>query len=111
MANPKRKGRAALRLSNAGMFYRRKAAHYSSLSEIEDRQDKQFFTAIARSAAANAINENKALNIPVVVVEDGWVVRKSNNGEVEKISEIEQRTAAIKKRMLTKGTVLYVKKG
>ncbi|BAV07978.1 hypothetical protein FLA_4010 [Filimonas lacunae] len=93
------------------MFYRRLESRYSSLSEVEDKHDKQFFTEIARSAAANAINENKALNIPIVVAEDGWVVQKNSNGDVERLSKIEQHTTAINKRVFTKGTVLHVKKG
>ena len=82
---------------------------YFSLSQIEDSGDTSFLEKIAQSAAVNAINENKALNIPITVAENGWVVRKTATGETIRISKIPQNLDAKSERKLTKGTILHVK--
>ncbi len=82
---------------------------YVSLSQIEDLDDAGFLEKIAQNAAMNAINENKALNIPITVLENGWVVRKTATGETIKISKIPQQIDEKSERKLTKGTILHVK--
>lgn len=82
---------------------------YVTLSEVEDVDDRHFLSTIAKDAAANAINENKAMNIPVTVIEDGWVVKKSADGTVTRIAPVDRRQTVIRTRTLTKGAVLYVK--
>lgn len=85
-------------------------AFEKDLSDYEEKDDRTFFTEIGRQAAINAINENKAMNIPVTFMEDGWVVRRMPGGNIEKIVEIELGRASFRERKLTKGTVLHVKK-
>ncbi|RFM35043.1 hypothetical protein [Chitinophaga silvisoli] len=111
MPNPKRRGKRT-----HGMYpgFIRRHRHdsawpYRTLSEVEDINDRNFLAAIARAAAANAINENKAMNIPVTVIEDGWVVKKSIDGTVVKIAPVDRKPATVRTRVLTKGVVLHVK--
>ncbi|SFD24232.1 hypothetical protein SAMN05518672_1011218 [Chitinophaga sp. CF118] len=82
---------------------------YATLSEVEDRNDRSFLANIAKNAAVNAINENKAMNIPVTVTEDGWIVKKYVDGTVIRVAPIERRVAVQRRILLTKGTVLHVK--
>lgn len=56
-----------------------------------------------------AINENKAMNIPVTVLEDGWVVRKSKDGSIEKVKELEKAAPINQSYSLHKGSILHVK--
>jgi hypothetical protein len=85
-------------------------AFEKDLSDYEEKDDRTFFTEIGKQAAINAINENKAMNIPVTFMEDGWVVRRMPEGNIEKIVEIEPKAGIFRERKLTKGTVLHVKK-
>lgn len=80
------------------------------LSDFEDGRDRQFLMRVGRDAAANAINENKAMNLPVTYLQDGWVVSRMPDGRVERIAEIKRSTGITSERKLTKGTVLHVKK-
>ena len=48
------------------------------------------------------------MNIPLTVVENGWIVRKTADGNVMKISRIEHEVSP-RRKPLTKGTVLHVK--
>ena len=82
---------------------------YSTLSDVEDKNDRGFWAKIAQIAAANAINENKAMNIPVTVLEDDWVVRKKMDGSIEQVVKIERRDQATRRNFLKKGTILHVK--
>jgi hypothetical protein len=82
--------------------------NYYSLSEIEDSFAESFLIDIARTAAINAINENKALHIPITTIENGWVVKKMHDGKVERISKL-VALAGPKNKALTKGSILHVK--
>ncbi|MRG48744.1 hypothetical protein GFS24_26770 [Chitinophaga sp. SYP-B3965] len=63
-----------------------------------------------RRAATNAVNENRALGIPVTFTKDGWVVRRMPDGHIERIKPIEGATGPIRERKLRKGMILHVKK-
>ena len=78
------------------------------LSQLEDSSDRSIFSEILERAAINAVNENKAMGIPVTFMQDGWVVSRMPDGTIRKISEIE--TGPVRERKLTKGTILHVKK-
>ncbi|HEY9260788.1 hypothetical protein [Chitinophaga sp.] len=81
------------------------------LNTYEEPVSKAFFETIGREAAINAINENKAMNLPVTFVRDGWVVREMPDGRQERISQIALISLeAYKKRNLIKGTVIHVGK-
>jgi len=112
MANQKRKVNVHLRMAAAG--HRRKFRSdskmvYVSLSQIEDLNDRTFFVDITKNAASNAINENRAMNIPVTVIENGWVVKKTAAGAVERITKVDSAKNTQREKTLTKGTVLHVK--
>ncbi|WP_276482677.1 hypothetical protein [Paraflavitalea pollutisoli] len=81
----------------------------TSLSEVEDGKDPSFWHKVTRDAAAKAINENLALNIPITVLEDGWVVQKYKDGTIVKVKEIENEGKEIFSG-LTKGSILHIKK-
>ena len=82
---------------------------YSTLSDIEDSEDNtRILIEIGKKAAINAINENVAMNIPLTIVEDGWIVKKTADGNIVKISPIEKQISN-RKKPLTKGTILHVK--
>lgn len=78
---------------------------------FEELGGRSFWMAVGRSAAANAINENRAMNLPITLVRDGWVVRIMPDGRQERVSRIHTtvRTTTRNQR-LTKGTVIDVKK-
>jgi hypothetical protein len=96
-------------MSAAGHSRRNLASPYISLSQVEDLNDRAFLTTIAKNAARNAINENRAMNIPVTVMENGWVVRKTAAGTTERIVKVDTLNTPKRERTLTKGTVLHVK--
>ena len=79
------------------------------LSDVEEIKDRTFFFKIAKDAATNAVNENKALHIPITFLQDGWIVRRMPNGNIEKIQQVKVNEGAYRKRKLTKGTILSVK--
>lgn len=58
-----------------------------TLSEIEDN-NIELLIAIIKEAGRKAVEENKALNIPNTCLQDGWVVRKYNNGTIEKLVKL-----------------------
>ena len=83
---------------------------WRDLSDIEEKGDRLFFTEVGALAAINAINENKAMDIPVTFMEDGWVVRRMPQGNIERVVKIENNAGVARNKKLTKGTVLHVKK-
>jgi hypothetical protein len=111
MPNPKRSGRKFLINKNRGksQIPRYKIFISYSLNDIEDRDDLEFWNKVTRDAAFKAINENKAMDIPVTLLENGWVIRKFKDGTVEKIKKIEKRTLTGRSYRLTKGSILHVK--
>ena len=81
------------------------------LNTYEEPISRAFFESIGRDAAINAINENKAMNLPVTFVKDGWVVREMPDGRQERISQIALISVdEYRQRNLTKGTVIHVGK-
>ena len=112
MPNPKRGGRKIVTNKRRG---KTKASRhrvffsFSSLNEIEDRNDLTFWNNVTRDAAVKAINENKAMDIPVTLLENGWVIRKYKDGTVERIKKIEKRASTDRPYRLTKGSILHVK--
>ncbi|WP_211999862.1 hypothetical protein [Chitinophaga sp. HK235] len=66
----------------------------------------EFFSIIGKRAATNAINENKAMELPVTYLKEGWVVREMPGGEVERIVEIQSSPGKWRK-----GTVIDIRKG
>ena len=79
---------------------------FSDLSAIEDVADTSMLEKIGARAANNAINENRALQLPLTYEKDGWVIREYADGHIEKIEKI--ITAEISSGF-TKGAVLHVK--
>jgi hypothetical protein len=113
MPNPKRKNRKRKRKASSYLNYKRSRKvmmlHYSSLSDIEDsKYSANILLEIGIKAGINAINENKAMNIPLTVIENGWIVKKTADGTVVKIAPFEQEVSN-RVNPLTKGTILHVK--
>lgn len=79
---------------------------FSDLSTIEDGTDTSMLEKIGARAAINAINENRALQLPLTYEKDGWVVREYADGHIEKIEKI--ITSEISSGF-KKGAVLHVK--
>ncbi|MBC9934860.1 hypothetical protein [Chitinophaga qingshengii] len=77
------------------------------LGDFEDSSDYQFFEMIGKRAAANAINENKALGLPVTYLKEKWVVREYTDGRIEKIVKIESESRL---REFKKGEVIHIPK-
>jgi hypothetical protein len=112
MPNPKRRGRKMLTKNirrTVQISRRSKYISISSLNEIKDQNDLAFWNDVTRDAALKAINENKAMNIPVTMLENGWVVRKFKDGTIEKIKKIEKKASTAQTYSLTKGSILHVK--
>lgn len=77
----------------------------------EEQVPRGFFDRIGRRAAANAINENRAMNLPVTRVKDGWVIREFPDGKLERISQIRVTSNDIyRDRKLVKGAIIHVGK-
>lgn len=79
---------------------------HDDLSIYEESQDYEFFSVIGKRAATNAINENKAMDLPVTYLKDGWVVRELPGGKIEKIVEVQSKTSSL--REFKKGAILHV---
>lgn len=83
----------------------------NDLNEYEEKTDYNFFSRIGRDAAANAINENRAMKLPVTYMKNGWVVRDMPEGGQIRIAEIQVKADVVARiRKLTKGTILHVRK-
>lgn len=76
------------------------------LNELEENGVETVFATIGKRVAMNAINENKALGIPVTFWQDGWVVRRMPDGSIERV----QQATQVREKQFRKGTVLYVRK-
>lgn len=80
-------------------------------SAYEEQLPAGFFEVVGRRAATNAINENKAMNLPVTLVKDGWVTREMPDGTQQRISKIQVKSAdELRARNLIKGAVIHVGK-
>jgi len=79
----------------------------NDFSEVEEQRDSSKLMEIGNRAATNAINENRALKLPLTYIKDGWVIREYPDGHIERIEKIKQPlTPSVK---FKKGTVLHVK--
>ncbi|MGN6417674.1 MAG: hypothetical protein ACTHMC_09295 [Pseudobacter sp.] len=74
--------------------------------EFEEAKGKVFLVTLGRSAAFNAINENKALGIATTYLHGNKVVAKQADGTELIVRELP--TTA--QRKFTKGTVLHARK-
>lgn len=100
----------AIRKTFRKPFYKRRSAS-DEWSAMEDSDAfKAFIEAAGKRAATNAINENKALGIPVTFLKDGWVVRRMPDGHIEKIKQVQEAALPTRERKLRKGMILHVKK-
>jgi hypothetical protein len=113
MPNPKRNIRKARPGAMFSWKHKRSGKivteHYLTLSDIEDsKYSANVWFELGLRAGFNAVNENKAMNIAFTVVENGWIVKKTADGNVEKISPIEHEVSN-REKPLTKGTILHVK--
>jgi len=112
MPNPNRRGGKIVfkKIHGKAQITRHwKFTSFRSLNEIEDRNDLAFWSIVSRDAAIKAINENKAMGIPVTMLENGWVVRKFKDGTIEKIKKVERKISTDQSYSLTKGSILHVK--
>jgi hypothetical protein len=80
---------------------------WEKLSHYEDNNNNSFLDKAGQEAAKNAINENKALGLPITYFKDGWVVREMADGKVEKIKRVEERKVP-KEIVAKKGITIYV---
>jgi hypothetical protein len=93
---------------------KRKSGHHkvvktstnSDAGEFERLFEPRYFMKIGERAAANAINENKAMELPFTYMKNGWVVREMPEGDIEQIIKIKE--AVKRRRDLKKGTVIHV---
>ena len=85
------------------------SSRFVDLSEFEDAVDRSFFIEVGKNAAKNAVNENKALRIPITFLLDGWIVRRMPTGELQKVIEVKTGNR-IKNRKIAKGTILHAKR-
>lgn len=72
---------------------------------FEEEKGKIFFAEVGKRATINAVNENKALGIPVTFLKDGKILTKQPDGEIV----VEGELTNVPARRLKKGTVLHVK--
>lgn len=101
-------GKAFKRLKNRGLGKRRTRlamTGFTDLSQYEEEKDKSFLEEVGKKAAKNAVNENKALGIPVTFLKDDWVVRRMPDGSIVKLKQVKLSGKLIK---LKKGTVIHV---
>jgi hypothetical protein len=81
---------------------------FVDLSDFEETADRSFFLKVGNDAATNAVNENKALRIPITFFLDGWIVRRMPTGDIQRIIEV--KSVRTKNRRIAKGTILHVKR-
>lgn len=93
-------------------FFRRHFPSNKDGSAVMEGSDafEAFIEAAGKRAAANAVNENRAMGIPVTFIEDGWVVRRMPDGHIERIKQVAGAAGRIRERKLRKGMILHVKK-
>lgn len=105
---------ASARLKNRGRAIREEAqgevAGFTDLSQYEDQMNTSFLEEVGRRAARNAVNENRAMGIPVTFLHNGWVVRRMPDGSIVKLSQVIQSIQSTPARKLKKGTVIHVRK-
>lgn len=83
-------------------------SRFIDLSDFEETADRSFFLKVGQTAANNAVNENKAMRIPITFLQDGCVVRRMPAGDIEKVCEVTVSNKSFKKRRIAKGTILHV---
>jgi hypothetical protein len=75
------------------------------LGDYEETVDRSFFKNVGQAAAQNAVNENKAMSLPITFLLDGWIVQRMPTGAIRKIVEVKTGN-----RKIAKGTILHVKR-
>lgn len=100
--------------SGSGFYQSLKSRSTSEVGDMtayEEHLPNGFFEMVGRRAAINAINENRAMNLPVTGVKNGWVVREMPDGSQVRISEIYVIPSdQYRERKLVKGAVIHVRK-
>lgn len=74
-------------------------------SLLESRQERKKLNQAAKRASEIANKENRALDLSIQVVEDGYVVEKHVDGTRQIIKKIDRIKSKVK---LKKGIVLYL---
>ncbi|WP_315821299.1 hypothetical protein [Paraflavitalea speifideaquila] len=94
---------------NSKSHYSAKARsrQFIDLSDFEETADRSFFQNVGQTAAKNAVNENKAMRIPITFLQDGWIVRRMPTGDIQKIFEVAASYKTFKRRRIAKGTILH----
>lgn len=59
-----------------------------SVDEIEN--ESQIIAKIAKEAARNAIRDTFKLGNPIMILEDGYIVKKYPNGKIETVKKIDK---------------------
>ncbi|WP_291911986.1 hypothetical protein [Chitinophaga sp. CB10] len=97
--------------SRAKYFQNRRRDRVSKLLDFEANMPADFLNNIGRQAASNAINENRALNLPITIVRDGWVVMEMPDGTTKKLSQVHTiQQEQFRKMNLVKGAVIHVRR-
>jgi len=104
-----KKSRLHLEKKNKMMHYSSKLNSSIDLSDFEEAADRSFFLKVGQDAAKNAVNENKAMRLPITFFLDGWIVQRLPNGDIQKVVEVKTSNRT-KNRRLAKGTILHVKR-
>lgn len=73
------------------------------LKNIQELEERQQLSKVAREASMVANRENRALGLPIQVVENGYVVEKHPDGTKRTIKKLEKVKSKIS---LKKGTTL-----
>jgi hypothetical protein len=77
---------------------------FGNLGQLEEKADISFFIKIGKSAAHNAINENKAMGIAITYLDGNSVVKKQPDGAIQ----VKRQLTPVAHRKFAKGTVLNV---
>ncbi|UYQ93860.1 hypothetical protein MKQ68_01965 [Chitinophaga horti] len=89
---------------------RQNADATNRLSYYEDNNNNSLLNEAGRDAARNAINENKALGLPVTYFKDGWVVREMPDGDIVKVKQVEEVAVSAEELKAKKGIVINVRR-
>ncbi|MEJ5092306.1 hypothetical protein D3C87_1452280 [compost metagenome] len=76
------------------------------LKDMQKLKERQLLSKIAREASIVANRENRALGLPIQIVEDGYVIEKFADGSKRTIKKLEKVKSKVR---LKKGSVLCLK--
>ncbi|MBV7533103.1 hypothetical protein [Chitinophaga sp. sic0106] len=95
--------------NRARYFQQLKRRRNADLLDFEEHMPAGFFNEIGKQAATNAINENKAMNLPITFLKEDWVVVQLPNGTLKQISQVQLPTSdELRQKNLVKGAVIHV---